>query len=260
MADLDYAPGGVEDRVGEPLPVAGTKEGKEAERSLLLKSLLIVAGLFGLTTLAGFLFAGGLTLFAGDGQGYLNETGYMVSLFVLLGAAIAQMVMIPFIVGRAAQGKGVLPLVLCHAVLEGVFFASFLVVPGVTWATVLEALLIATGSFLLAAGVGYFLRNAGWLMTVGMSLLIVGSLLSLGWALVFFLAPAYWSAIDCAVSVIFVVAMLLFVAVDASRIRKMAAQGAGARNLSLFCGFLLYSDFMALFLRILYIVIRSKRD
>ena len=227
MADLDYAPGGVEDRVGEPLPVAGTKEGKEAERSLLLKSLLIVAGLFGLTTLAGFLFAGGLTLFAGDGQGYLNETGYMVSLFVLLGAAIAQMVMIPFIVSRAAQGKGVLALVLCHAVLEGVFFASFLVVPGVTWATVLEALLIATGSFLVAAGVGYFLRNAGWLMTVGMSLLIVGSLLSLGWALVFFLAPAYWSAIDCAVSVIFVVAMLLFVAVDASRIRKMAAQGAG---------------------------------
>ena len=115
-------------------------------------------------------------------------------------------------------------------------------------------------SFLVAAGVGYFLRNAGWLATVGMSLLIIGSLLSIGWTLVFFLAPAYWNLLDCIVSVVFVVAMLLFVAVDANRIRKMAVQGAGARSLSLFCGFLLYSDFMALFLRILYILIRAKRD
>ena len=258
MADLHFAPGGVEDR-DELRNVAGSTQVALEEGKLIGKSLLYVGLGFLISLVIGFLYAYLLLTFGGDGT-YLSETGSLAALITLLVTAIVQMILVPIVLRKTASGSGGLILFALYAILEGVFFGSFLIIPGVTYWTILEALGFTTLIFLVAGLVGWFAKKMSWAGTLGMMLLFATLLLTSFWGLFFLIAPQLFPVIDCIVSVLFVVAMVLFIGFDVHRVRKIAQSSGQSSSLGLFCGFVLYTDFMSLFLRILSILISIRRN
>lgn len=259
MADLKYAPGGVEDR-DDLSHVANTPEAAKEEGKLLAKSLLYVAYGFLVSLIVGGIYSFLLSYYCTDQFGFLNDTGLYITIGVILVSAILQIFLIPAMARSISKGKSGIVVFSFYAVLEGLFLGSFLVVPGITYEVVLEALGFSFVIFLIAGVVGWFSKKMNWALSLGIMFLSAALLLSSFWLIIFFFAPEAFSLISCIVTICFVLAMVLFISFDCYRIRKIAQAGAEAKSIALYCGFTLYSDFMALFFRVLLIIASSKRN
>ena len=66
--------------------------------------------------------------------------------------------------------------------------------------------------------------------------------------------------IDIVYSVIVCVIMLLFIVIDGIRVRQIASNGAQSNNVYLYCAYIMYSDFITLLIRVIYILARTQRN
>lgn len=123
--------------------------------------------------------------------------------------------------------------------------------------TVSIAFLITAGSFLLMGLIGGLTkRNLSVLWPLLMSIVFGAAILSL---VNFFMGSStiYWITDFVMLAVI-----LIIIAIDMNRVKKLAKVGAfsGENNLAIYCAYQLYTDFILIFIRILSYVAMRRKD
>ena len=184
---------------------------------------------------------------------------------MLIGSLVMVLILSIWLPVRLARGKHSLwvPYIL-YSIFMGALL-SVVLVTGISWAIIGEAFGISAAAFLIMFFIGYFAKkdfSLGAYIAIGF--LSMAVLLAVFWLIFGLLTggisnlTAYW--LDIAVTGIVCAIMLIFIAIDGYRIKKIAAQGNGTDNLYLFCAYVMYSDFIALLLRVIYILARTTRN
>lgn len=191
-----------------------------------------------------------------NNNGTLTQEGFNIVAISAISSLVACYI-ITFINSIYSMKTGKAPWVgyFLYALLMGVVF-SVILLAGIPFELIGEALGITALSMLLMFVIGHFskINWAPWIM--GFALFFLGIfLLGAFWLLIYLIRPAAFVWLDVGISFAICAFCLVIVAFDASRIAKIAARGEGNRNLALFCAFDLYSDFIALFVRILYLLL-----
>jgi FtsH-binding integral membrane protein len=214
-----------------------------------------------ITALSGFLFAFWLAnSFAGPNKSGLTDQGEMILIFSMIGAwivALVDSIAMPFVSRKT--GKAPWIGYILYALCIGIGF-SFLLLAGFSYQLIGEAFGLTALVFLAMFLVGYFAKvNLSPLAFVGISLLLGVFLVSLFWG-VFIWIAGYTATLlfDYLISLVIIVAMMLFIAYDANRMAQIAEQGMTTTNTALYCAFQLYGDFIVLFVRILYVLLATR--
>ena len=147
---------------------------------------------------------------------------------------------------------------LIYAVLMGAFLSTFVIFLQ-PW-VLAEALAVPAVIFLVMFLIGTFSKvNLGLLGLIGFGLLF-GVLLTMGPMLLFgWLNPGVLAIYDYIVCVVMAVAMILFIGYDAYWMRRETEGRQLTRLDALYYSHRFYYDFIALFLRLLILLARSKR-
>ena len=99
-------------------------------------------------------------------------------------------------------------------------------------------------------------RNLSYLSFVAYGLLTSICLISLLSLFLYLFSPTYPILLTALVSLGYFVFVILITTVDLYRIRSIAARGEASSNLALVCAFSLYTDFVYIFIRLLYFLVR----
>ena len=179
-------------------------------------------------------------------SGGTDETIPALYLALLIGSAIGMFILmfvIQFIVIRGRHS--VLVPSIIYAILVGVLFSCLTIF--VDWRIMGLAFGITAGIFLLMGLIAIFTRgNMAPLAMMGIGLIIGGGLLAL---VNFFLGSTtlYWI-----VSFVIFAAIMFIAMYDIWRIRKITENGGADNNISYYCAFIMYTDFINIFVRILF--------
>ena len=205
-------------------------------------------------------FATGL----GFGYWLLNASDPFVPSIVFLAVGIGALVamfVIPFTMASKLRnpGKSIWPSFVIYSVLMGVFLSYFLVW-GVDFYVFAEAFGISALAFAAAGLWGYFSKkdmHRLWLFLgfVGIAILLltVFSLLTI------FVFPAASYLISLGVMFAMVLITIVIAAIDTFNIKRILSNGENSSNLTLYCAFMMYSDFISIFIRVLYILLLTTR-
>ena len=218
----------------------------------------------------GYLF--GALLFTGViafGVGYLFSL-WLVSdvenassgiLAMLVVSAIGLIIMSFVVHGVAMRNKhSVLPYYITYVTLMGILLSTFTMF--IDW----RILGVAFGITSIVIGVDALIAlfakgNFSWAAMLGLSLLF-GSMIVLlfSWLMSLWL-PAEFTMLIYIIDFVIFIAILLLTLVDIVRITKIAEQGEMSTNLALYCSFIIYVDFIYIFVRIVYYIaiFSSKR-
>ncbi len=243
--------------------LAPVSQEKALPSKLLARTLGYMSIALLVTGVTAFLFAFLMASLFGEEGGYLSDTGSLVMLVILVIALVAGMI-VAFVFSKNAVTKANPPWVsyILYSIIEGVMFGSFIVIPGVSFALIGEAFLITFLVFGACFLVGYFakgeLKILSFLaMAIGFGILAC-SLLFL--PMYFFGGMQAVVLMDFGISVAFVVMVALLVAVDARRLKKIALTSANNKNIALMCAMNFYCDFMMILIRILYLLLLTRRS
>ena len=193
------------------------------------------------------------------GLGFVIAYSYMKSggaeqvlniyLGVLIGSAIAMLIMMPVINFVILRGKhSVLVPSIIYSVLVGVLFSSLTIF--IDWRIIGMAFGITAGVFLLMSLIAMFTKgNMAPLAMMAFGLFIGAGIL----ALVNWLVGSetlYWI-----VSFAIFAALMFITMFDIWRAKKITENGQADRNISFYLAFNMYVDFINIFIRILYFLI-----
>ncbi len=200
--------------------------------------------------------AGGLlfTLAIAFGMAYLILPLLSVEVYlgILVASTIAlviEVIVIQLVLFRGRHSLAI-PYFL-YAGTMGIFLSSVVICFEVT--TILYAFLITAGIFGIMAVYGAVTKNNLFSMGVFIGAVALGVLVLSLINLFFFNEMIYWITSFAVFGL-----MILMVAFDVWRIKRILAS-VDSPNLSIYCAFQLYVDFIYLFIRILSIVARSKK-
>ena len=225
---------------------------------------LNMAKVYGYLFLA-LLFTGGFAF----GFGYLFSV-WMVNnpeqakaglLGILIGCGVGLLILTFVVNGVAFKNKhSVLPYYIAYVVLMGVLLSTFTMF--IDW----RLLGIAFGITSLIIGIDAIIAlfakgNFNWVAMMAMTLLLGSGIVFLfSWMLIFF-NPGLFTSFLYVINFVVFIAVVLFTLVDIVRINKIAEQGEMSNNLSLYCSFIIYVDFIYIFIRIVYFlaIATSKR-
>lgn len=150
---------------------------------------------------------------------------------------------------------------LIFAVLYGLLFSGVLLTGVITFYTLMEALGITTGLFLIMFLLGYFSKiNWNPIAFIALTMLIGVLLVSMFFGIWYLISPSTFMLLDFIISIIFIIAVTLIVGVDANRAAKIAATGMANNNLALFMAYNFYVDFIGIFLRVLLLLAASRNN
>ena len=208
--------------------------------------------MFGLSALFRFLF--------GFGDGFINSNiefdsnvpalTILIMLIVSFGGLIALSFVLP---GMMINGKhSILVPAILYAILMGVALSTLAIF--IPWYLLGTTFGITTAIFGILALIALLSRGRlNALLIVGMGLLLGAGLISLFlWILTFYIDVTwlFW-----VVSLVVFAAMMLITMWDVARIKNIAQQGEMTNNTSLYCAYILYNDFIHIFLRVLRILL-----
>lgn len=195
----------------------------------------------------------------------LSDLGQEILIFSVIGSAIVAIVD-SFVMPAASRRSGKAPWFgyILYAVCMGIAL-SVVLLAGVSFALIGEAFGLTSLVFLAMALVGIFSKvNLTPLAFVGISLLLGLFLLSIFWGITYWVNPGLflegYGVTYMVVSLILIVVMMLFTAYDVNRMVAIADQGMATKNTALYCAFSLYGDFLVLFIRILYLLLATRRN
>ena len=151
-----------------------------------------------------------------------------------------------------------------YTVFMGVFLSSFLIL-GIDFQTIGEAFLLTSASFLAMFLIGYF--SKGGVRILGMVASLLGTMalfFALFWLIKILISGngAGYFAFDMIFSGVILLISVLVVAIDAFNIKNILEKADGMKNVALYCAFTMYSDYIIIFLRVLYILllVSSKKE
>ena len=147
------------------------------------------------------------------------------------------------------RDKGMLVLSSLYVLCMGVLMSTFTLF--IDWQILGVALGLTSAIFGVLALIGFFARNVRPIAMVGFMLLFGSLIVSLGTWLFSLFLPVNVTFLWILDFVIFG-AMLLLVIVDMHQINKICKNGEMSRNLTLYCALTLYTDFVYIFIKIVY--------
>lgn len=235
---------------------ASRSPSKMLSRSFLYMAIgLVITGVVGFLVALGFAYW--LTGARFDANNRLTSVG-ITYIAIMIGTFIALIIDTVVINATLAKGKHslIVPFVI-YSVLMGVLLSSFVLI--IDFWTIAEALGISAAVFLILFFIGYFSKkDLSPFAFIGLSILMMLGFLGLFWGLFYFLNPQAFLVYNIIFSFAFGIVMLIVIAADAYNIKKILANGQENNNLALYCAWVMYSDFIILFIRILYILILIK--
>ena len=205
--------------------------------------------------LLGFLFGNWL----GNADLDAFNTAAMVYIGLLIGSFIGMLIDSVVISAVVARGKhSVWPAYIVYTVLMGVFISAFLVV-GIDFWTMGEALAIAMVAFGGMFLIGYFSKiNLNPLGLVAIGLLFMVILFGSFWGIMFAVTGGNIAIFDLVFSLVVCGLFMIIAAVDAYNIKHILASGDATNNICLYCAYIMYCDFVVIFIRVLYILAKLK--
>ena len=190
-------------------------------------------------------------------DGVYNEK-LLMGLFVTLGISIVALLVMSFVLPITfARGRhNIFVPLMIYVVLMGLMLSTFTFI--FDWVILVESFGITSVIFGVMALLGYI--SKGRLAGIGfilIGLLIGAAALSLiNWGMMMFgyfnetNVRLYWI-----VSLLIFAFLMLVTLYDVYRIKKIAEAGAGNdNNLTYYCAYILYSDFIAILIRVIYYV------
>ena len=179
---------------------------------------------------------------------------------IYLGALIASfviMMILSFSINYlVAKGNAhlVFPFVL-YSVMMGVFVSFFLVI-GLPFYVMGEAFGITALVFLGMGLIGYFSKaNLNWLGMVVGGLMICLLISGLFFWVMFILIPGSFTIWSLLLSFVISIFCVIAVGMDMQNVKAAVDHGASGRSFEIMSALVFYTDFMQLFVRILYILL-----
>ena len=175
-------------------------------------------------------------------------------LYFFIGALILYIpVMLWVHISACRNGRTVGPAFFTYSIVMGVLLSPIALYD-------FYVLLVSFGSTCLAFAVMALIawtskKNLSNLAVIGMGLIFGALILSLVNLIFYFVAPATYTILYAAVSVIFFIAIILLTIVDLKRVKDIATSGLGTKNMAMLCALNLYVDFIYIFIRLLRIVV-----
>ena len=204
--------------------------------------------------LLGFLF--GRILGTADLDTFNTAAGVYIG--ILIASFIGMLIDSIVISAVVARGRtSVWPAYIVYTVLMGAFISAFLVI-GIDFWTMGEALAIAMVAFGGMFLIGYFSKiNLNPLGLVAIGLLFMTILFGSFWGIMFAATGAI-AVFDLVFSLIVCGLFMIIAAVDAYNIKRILANGDATNNICLYCAYIMYCDFIVIFIRVLYILAKLK--
>ena len=223
---------------------------------LLITTLIM----FGLSAVIRFVFGIGDNFI--DQPIVFEDNVPALTILVLLIASFIGLIVLSFVLpAMMLKGKhSILVPAILYTALMGVALSTLAIfIPWYLMATTFGITSVIFGLLALIALLSRGRLNG--LLIVGMGLILGAALISLFlWILTFFIdvGPLFWI-----VSLAVFAGMMLITIWDVARIKNIAQDGEMTNNTSLYCAYILYNDFIHIFIRVLkillIIVIRMKK-
>jgi FtsH-binding integral membrane protein len=234
------------------------QEGKREQSRLLARVFGYMAIGLAVTAITSFLVAYGFATWIVKGDSTVAGTTYTV-LMIVSGIALFVDTIVMMVMLRKDNHSLWVPYIL-YTIIMGFFLSSFMLI-GVPMEMFAEAFGITALTFLVMFFIGYFSpANLNWLGMIALGLLFSFLFIASFFGIAFLIAgawKAYWwmELICCVVVSVFV---LIVVAVDGYRLKQIAAQGVVSNNYALYMAFNMYTDFISIFIRVLYLLMLAK--
>ncbi|MFA6755855.1 MAG: Bax inhibitor-1 family protein [Bacilli bacterium] len=202
----------------------------------------------------------------GDEQ--LTNNLFITYLIMLIVSGIGILVITIIMSFMTFKKKNVLVPYIIYAVFMGILFSSL--VGFLDGSYLLSATFVVSAIlFLVMCLFGYIFKGKiGWILGILIGACVVCGILCLVNLFLFPWALGVESAFDASCTIYWIIelvmlgVMLISTFVDMYRIRKIAESGEGSKNVAIYCALNLYTDFIAIFVRVLYIfmLISKKND
>ena len=186
------------------------------------------------------------------------DQNLVTALLVTLGVSVIALLVMSFVLPITfARGKhNILVPLMIYVVLMGIMLSTFTFI--FDWVILVESFGITSLIFGVMALLGYI--SKGRLAGIGFILigLIIGAV---GLSLVNWMMILFGQVSEANIRLSWIVSLLIFAFLmlvtlyDVNRIKKIAEAGAGQdNNLIYYCAYILYSDFIAILIRVIYYV------
>lgn len=180
-----------------------------------------------------------------------------MTLFVIMGISGVTLLVFSFVIPITAfRGKhNIKPLYIIYACLMGVVLSTFAVV--LPWSILGMAFIVTSLAFGVMALIAKISKgNMNGLAIAAIGLVTGALILSLvTWIEMLLLGGVMSYTLMWIVNFALFGAMMLITIVDMVRIKNIANSGGMNDNLSLYCAFTLYNDFIYIFVRVLYYIL-----
>ncbi len=183
------------------------------------------------------------------------STGYLIVMIVSFVGLLVTGVVMSAVMAKNKHSAWV-PYIL-FTVFMGVFLSSFLIL-GIDFQTIGEAFLLSSAAFLAMFLIGYFSKGGVKILAMVASLIAMMTLFfAMFWLIKVLISGnnVGYFAFDMIVSLAILVVSVLVVAVDAYNIKRILERAEGMKNVALFCAFTMYTDYIIIFLRVLYVLV-----
>lgn len=217
----------------------------------------------------------GAWLFSSQINAWLGADGFLVPekisvsqtwTIILFGSWIVSFIgllVLSFVIPiKAARGTGSLwvPYIL-YSVFMGILLTAVLLA-GIPFWMIGEAFGITTLAFGAMFALGWFSKkDLSILAYIAMFILFAVLITAIVGTITFLVRGStanqrFW--LDMGISGAMVLVIMLITAVDTWRIKKICSKAGASTNLYLYCAYVMYTDFITLLLRILYIIARAQ--
>ena len=214
--------------------------------------LLITAGV---SVGLGLLFR---NIFAGADINAMNDAA-IAYIVIMITCGIAVLVLSILLNVFLYKGKSLWVPSILYTVFMGGLLSAFTIF--VDWSVLGLAFGITAGVFGLMALIALLSKgNLSGLAIAGIGLLAGALILSLANWILWLVTGGTWTTLYIIISFILLAAMMLITIFDMWRIKKICERGEMSPNMELYCAFTLYVDFVYILIRIIYILLLSKRS
>lgn len=190
-----------------------------------------------------------------------NRTPFIVYFASVIVSFVGILVTGVVMAVTVAKGKrSPWPPYIIYATFMGILMSIFLVA-GIDFITIGEAFGISAAAFVIMGVIGYFSkRNLNFLVMVLFAGVMMFGLAGLVMALFYWRDPAAFSIWNLVYTGAVLLLLLVMVAADTYNIKKIVSQGNATKNMCVYCAYVMYTHFINIFIRVLILLSKFKRN
>ena len=189
--------------------------------------------------------------------------GWTIALFASWIVSLIALLILSFVIPiKMARGNGSIwvPYIL-YSFFMGVLLTAVLLA-GIPFYMIGEAFGITVLAFGGVFAIGWFTKKnlsiLGYIAFFLLFAILITALVG-GITLIFRGTPTQRFWFDIGIQGAMILVIMLITAVDTWRIKKIVANAGNSTNIYLYCAYVMYTDFISLFIRILYIIARLQK-